>query len=116
MISQKTDKNQLDLLKEFSDVEKLSVLVPPEESAADKALREINEKLVAAEQNKKRKEEGKWVDTSLKKIRSQIEAEQGARTKEAKEVKETKVAKDDDEAFKPGDEYYGRFNKFRKVK
>jgi hypothetical protein len=107
MVSQKTDKNQLDLLKELVDDEKISVPVPPEESVADKALREIFEKLAVAKQNKKRKEEGKWVDTSLKKIRSQIEAEQSNISKEAK---------DDDEAFKPGDEYYGRFNKFRKSK
>ena len=112
----KSDKNQLDLLNEFSDAEKLFIPPATEESAADKAIREINEKLVVAEQNKKRKAEGKWVETSLKKIRAQIEAEESDKTKKAKEIKEEKVAQDDEEVFKPGDEYYGRFNKFRKSK
>ncbi len=106
----KSDKNQLDLLKEFSKAEKISAPILSEESAADKAIREIYEKLAVAEQNKKRKEEGKWVDTSLKKIRSQIE------TEERDKVREVKETQDDEEAFKPGDEYYGRFNKFRKSK
>ena len=122
MTRNKPDKNQLDLLKEFSEAEKLSVPSMPEESAAGKAIREIYEKLVVAEQNKKRKEEDKLVSISLKNIRAEIEAEQSDKIKEAKETKEDKepkeekVAKNDEEAFKPGDEYYGRFNKFRKSK
>jgi len=116
MTGNRSDKNQLDLLNEFSEAEKLSVPSLPEESAADKALREINEKLDVARQKIKRKAEGKWVETSLKKIRAQIEAEESDKTKKAKETNEERVVKDDDEAFKPGDEYYGRFNKFRKSK
>jgi len=116
MARNKPDKNQLDLVKELADAENLSALPISQESAADKALREINEKLVIAEQNKIKKEEGVWVDTSLKNIRAQIEARERDRITEDKETNEERVVKDDDEAFKPGDEYYGRFNKFRKSK
>lgn len=111
MARNKSDNNQLDLLKELAEAEKSSAPVlpeiAPEESAADKAFREIFKKLDEAEQNKKRKEEDKLVSISLKNIRAEIKPEQSDKTKGTKEAK-------DDEAFKPGDEYYGRFNKFRK--
>ncbi len=122
MAKNKQPDNQLDLLEEFAATEKPKVEVSAEklsqktespvdkESAADKAIREINEKIDAARAKRKKEEEGKWAETSLKKIRTEIEAEQTP----AKPTAEESELSDYIEPFTPADEYYGRWNKYRK--
>lgn len=91
MAKSKFPGSQLNLLNDFAAAEnpkleaektapietpETEVAQPPEkESAADKAIREIYEKIEIAKAKQKREDEGKWVETSLKKIRAQVENE-----------------------------------------
>ncbi len=116
MAKNKFPDNQLNLLNDFDaaeNTEHKTGQLQEEESVVDRAIRGIYEKIEAARERRKREDEKKWAEMNLEKIRSEIGAEQPAAAAE----EDAKTPSDDYvEPFTPAEEYYGRWNQFRKHK
>ncbi len=120
MRSSKQPDNQLNLIDEFEAASRPPV---PEKSkeekdaVADRVIKEIYKKIEIAAQKAKDREK-KITMVSIKDIRDEIKkektnAEEQSVIKKAEEVNE-KITLDETEAFTPAEEYYGRWNSFRK--
>jgi hypothetical protein len=102
--------NQLNLIADFEAVNRepqVKESKENKEAIADRVIKEIYKKIELAEQ-KARDKEKKITMVSIKGIREEIKKEEGAETKEPKD--------EYIEPFSPSEEYYGRWNKFRKRK
>lgn len=117
----KQPDNQLNLIDEFEAASREPVpekIKEEKDSVAERALEEIDKKIEIATQ-KVKKRDNKTTMVSIKGIREELEKEKNsfeAPEVNTKVVASEKITEDDTEAFSPAEEYYGRWNSFRKTK